>query len=202
MSALENQLLTPEEYLEIERDAEVKSEFFDGRMRMMAGASTRHNIVSGNIFGELYIHLRGQSCRPFASDQRLLIEATGLFTYPDVSIYCSELHYSGDKPDTLTNPTVIFEVLSPTTSNFDRTDKWEHSQQIPTLTNYVLVWQDKVQVAHYVRQSPDQWLLTTFRRPDDALTLSAPAAVTLPLSAIYAGITLPETNNHGLENLP
>lgn len=189
MSALENQLLTPEEYLEIERAAEVKSEFFDGRMRMMAGASTPHNRIVRDMLTELTVQLRGGPCEPFGSDQRLLIEATGLFTYPDVSIYCGDLHYSGDKPDTLTNPTVIFEVLSPTTSDFDHTDKWAQYQQIPTLADYVLVWQDKIQVAHYVRQSPDQWLLTTFRRPDDALTLSAPAAVTLPLSAIYAGVT-------------
>lgn len=161
--------MTPTEYLEHERAAELRSEFRNGTVFPRAGCDYAHNVISRNLTGEIWGQLEKSRCEVLGSQMRILVEATQMFAYPDLLIVCGEPRVTETNyQDTLTNPAVIFEIGSSETLDADLGDKWEQYQQIPTLTDYVLVWEDNVQVAHYVRQSPDQWLLTTFRRPDDA----------------------------------
>src|SRR5580700_504453 len=113
MSAVTKQKFTVAEYLARERLADFKSEFFNGEIFAMAGASREHNRVKENLVGELFARLKGGNCQTFSSDQRVLVEATGLYTYPDIMIICGDIAYDSIDRDTLTNPVAIIEILSP-----------------------------------------------------------------------------------------
>ena len=120
MEAHRTSYLTPEEYLAIERQAETRSEYLDGEMFAMTGGTFPHNVIVANVSGELRQELKGKPCRVCANDQRVHIPATGLYTYPDVVVVCDEPKFEDEKLDTLLNPTLIVEVLSPTTEAYDR----------------------------------------------------------------------------------
>ena len=164
MSSVAKTYYTPEEYLALERKAEYKSEYINGQIFAMSGASrdhgliTRasreHNLIAGNLFGELRARLRGRPCEAYVSDMRVKVHPTGLYTYPDVVITCGEPIFEDRQLDTLTNPTVIIEVLSRSTEAYDRGEKFAHYRRLESLTDYVLVAQDKVRVEHFVRYSP------------------------------------------------
>jgi len=134
--------LTEAEYLALERSAPFKSEFFDGEMFAMAGGSPMHSLMGANLIGELRSKLKGGPCRPFTSDLRIKIEATGLFTYPDVSVICGPLHFVEGTDDTVVNPTLIVEVLSDSTEAYDRGEKFQHYRQMPSLKEYLLLASD------------------------------------------------------------
>jgi Uma2 family endonuclease len=148
---------TPEEYYRLERDASYKSDFYDGEIFAMAGGTSRRSIIAFNIAGELRQQLKGKPCAPYESNQRLMVKATGLRVYPDVSVYCGSLEYDERDPgsETATNPTLLFEVLSRTTEACDRGFKAENYRRIATLRAYVLVSQDSPHVEVYERQSDD-----------------------------------------------
>ena len=152
--------LTPEEYLEIERKAKYKSEYYAGEMFAMAGASEPHNMIITNITSELRRQFKGRACRNYSSDMRVRVEATDLFTYPDVVAMCEEPRFSDDHHDTLLNPTVIIEVLSPSTEAYDRGEKSWQYRQIISLEEYILVAQDRYHLEHYTRQADGHWLLS------------------------------------------
>src|SRR4051794_31322851 len=120
MTAVPREKLTPAEYLTIERKAEVKSEYLNGEMFAMAGASPAHNVIKENLIGELYSRLKGGPCRSYSSDQRVKVSATGLYTYPDIMIVCGPPEFDDEDPNTLLNPQVIIEVLSESTADYDR----------------------------------------------------------------------------------
>src|SRR2546422_1174815 len=126
MSMLPKTHLTPEEYLEIERNAERKSEYYAGEMFATAGASEEHGLISANLLVLLHTQLRRSPCRPFISDLRVNIPATGLYTYPDIVVACGERKFIDEKADTLLNPVLIAEILSPSTEAYDRGRKFEH----------------------------------------------------------------------------
>jgi Uma2 family endonuclease len=182
---------TEEEYLKLERAAEYKSEYFAGEIFAMSGATATHNIIAGNIFrhiGNLF-EATGRPCRVYIGDMRVRVTPTGLYTYPDVMAICGPQDFADNRQDTLLNPTVIFEVLSPSTESYDRGQKFAHYWALPSLTDYVLVAQNQVRVEHYTRQD-NGWLLTAFTTLDATLHLPSIEA-TLPLARIYLNAELP-----------
>ncbi len=186
MSAQPQPYYTPEEYLALERAAAYKSEYLDGAIFAMAGASIRHSDIIMNIGWQLRTAFQDRPCRVWGSDVRVWVAATGLYTYPDVTAVCGPLEIADDQEDTLLNPTVIFEVLSPSTEGYDRGEKFAHYWQLSSLTDYVLVAQDRVRVEHLQRQG-DGWLVKAVTSLDETLRLPA-LGIDLPLSAIYSKI--------------
>lgn len=184
--------LSPEEYLACERRAAFKSEFYEGQMFAMAGASRAHNLLAGAFFAQLYNRLpRTSRCEAYVSDMRVKIPATGLYTYPDVSAACPP-EFEDAHGDTLVNPVVIVEVLSDSTEAYDRGRKFEHYRRLPSLREYLLVSQRERHVDHYVRQDDGTWLLREVAGADAVLTLAA-LGCELPLAALYERVELPES---------
>jgi Uma2 family endonuclease len=190
MTSLAEQRLTAAEYLEIERAAEFKSEFYAGEMFAMAGASPPHVLITSNVTAELNAQLKGRPCRVYSSDLRVRVSETGLYTYPDVVVVCGEQQFDDEKRDTLLNPTLIVEVLSPATEAYDRGDKFAHYQRLPSLRGYVLIAQDRQRIERYVKQGegPD-WLLTAVSQ--GAVSLPS-IGCELRLADVYDKLDLPE----------
>ena len=193
MSALQKSSLTSLQYLALERRAEFKSEFYKGEMFAMAGASHKHNRVKENLIGELYSQLKHGRCSTYSSDQRVLVDRTGLYTYPDIVILCGPAEFDPNDADTLINPTAIIEVLSPSTEKYDRGAKFRNYQQIASLNEYVLVGQDEAVIERFIRQSDGSWGLVSFVGLNATLVFtSVPAGI--PLADIYAGVDFPDAN--------
>lgn len=178
--------LTPEEYLAKERKALTKSEYRNGHIHAMPGASRKHNLITAHIVGEFYIQLRDRACEVYPSDMRVKVSAAGLYTYPDVIVVCDEPRFDDTHFDTLLNPTVLIEVLSPSTEDYDRGDKFAAYQKLDSLCEYVLISQDSVCVEHYLRQD-QEWHLTEFRSVSDVFYLVS-IDCELSLQAIYAKV--------------
>jgi len=184
MSALSQPRYTPEQYLEIDRKADLRSEYVNGEILAMAGASREHNRITINIGTSLLIQLRGGSCEPFTTDLRVKGRTTGAFLFPDVVVGCSPLEFEDASLDILLNPVVLMEVLSPTTESNDRGWKFAHYRQLATLTDYVMLSQYQPFVEHYTRNLDDKWVLTELRGPESVLRLPA-IGCELPLATIY-----------------
>ena len=163
--------LTAEEYLELERQAEYKSEYYHGEMFAMAGASLPHNLLVGNLVRDLGQQLRRRPCQVYPSDLRVRVGESGLYTYPDVTVVCGQPQLADEHADTLLNPTFIAEVLSPATEGYDRGRKFEHYRGIESLAEYLLVAQDRVHVDLYTRQQDGRWVLSEASRLEDTLEL-------------------------------
>ena len=191
MGALPKRYFTPEEYLILEDQAAYKSQYVDGEIFAMAGAAPEHIEITDNLTAALRTRLRGRSCRSYSSDMRVRPEAGGLWTYPDVVALCGEPRFDrADRPATLLNPQVIFEVLSPSTESFDRGDKFTRYRALASLTDYVLVSVDRLLIEHHARQPDGSWTLRTLDQPAQILPLGV-LACELPLSEIYEGVALP-----------
>lgn len=189
MSSLPKARFTPEQYLAMERKAEHKSEYWNGEIVAMAGGSKQHSLISVNVSGELRARLKDKPYLTYSSDLRVQVNPAR-YLYPDVSVVCGEPEFAGEEGDMLTNPTVLVEVLSPSTEDKDRGIKFIFYRQIPTLTDYVMVSQDEPHVEHYARQEEERWLLTDLRGPDAALRLPS-IGCELPLSEVYARVVFP-----------
>ena len=157
MSTLSKPYLTPEQYLEIERRAEFKSEYYQGGMFAMSGARYAHIKVVANAMRELGQQLRGRPCQPLSSDMRVRVTPVGLYTYPDIVIVCGEPQFLDDNFDTLLNPTVIIEVLSESTEDYDRGRKFELYRSLGSLAEYVMVSSLRVSVERYTRRPDGTW---------------------------------------------
>jgi Uma2 family endonuclease len=179
--------LTEAEYLEIERAAEFRSEFYQGEMFAMTGASPQHTLITANVIGEFRHRLKGSQCRVHTPDLRIKIEATGLCTYPDVAIICGPLQFAQGTKDTVVNPTVLVEVLSESTEAYDRGRKFEHYRQIPSLREYLLIRQTEPRVEQFIRQADGRWLLNESSGMDKNLDLPS-LAITVPLAEIFAEV--------------
>jgi Uma2 family endonuclease len=177
-------LLTPEEYLERERKAEFKSEYHQGEVFAMSGASRRHNVLAGNLFAALHQQLRNRTCEVYPSDMRVRVTATGLYAYPDVTVVCGEPRFIDYELDTLLNPLFLAEVLSPSTEGCDRGRKSEHYRKIESLAEYLLVAQDRIHVDLYTRQPVGIWILKEAGRLEDAIELRSIGCV-LSLAELY-----------------
>ena len=176
--------LSPEEYLARERRAEVKSEYHDGEVFAMSGASRAHNLIVTNFVRELSLRLRDRDCEVYPSDMRVKVDPTGLYTYPDVIVVCGEPAFEDEHVDTLLNPTLLIEVLSESTEAYDRGKKFEHYRKLETLQGVVLVTQDEAHAERFTRQPDGQWLLGEASGLEAALHLAS-IDVTLPLADIY-----------------
>lgn len=155
--------ITPQEYLELEKKAAYKSEYFSGEIFMMAGGSPNHNRISGNIYAEFNVGFRDSRCEAFNSDQRLFIRKNGLFTYPDAMVVCGQIEFAQRDGDAITNPVLIVEVLSPSTQDCDRGGKFELHRDIESFREYLLVHQDKVHLEHYHKDDAGCWVLTEIK---------------------------------------
>jgi Uma2 family endonuclease len=182
--------VTEEEYLAIDRAAEVRSEFLDGEMFAMSGGSMRHAQLQGNIYGELYNALRGGDCQAFTSDFRVRVSPGRMYAYPDVTVVCGKPRLADERQDILLNPSVIFEVLSPSTEYYDRGVKFQHYRTIETLKDYILVNQDEIRIEQYTRGEANTWTLRDYQRREDELRIDS-IGVSLALARIYDRIELP-----------
>jgi Uma2 family endonuclease len=196
MAAVPEPSLTPQEYLERERRAETKSEYLRGEMFAMTGASREHNLISGNIAGELRQQLRNRECEVYQSDMRVKVDPTGLYTYPDVVIVCGEPQFEDAECDTLLNPTVLVEVLSPSTADYDRGRKFTHYRSLPSLQEYLLISQERPLVEHYIRRDADAWMLTDERLLECVLELPS-IDCRLPMTEVYLKVHFPSEGTTG-----
>src|ERR1700693_2945284 len=184
-------MLTEEQYLALERAAELRSEFFDGKMFARSGVSIQHAELQGNILGELHDALRGTPCEPFGSVLRVRVSSR-MYAYPDVSVVCGKPLLADDHQDVLLNPVVIVEVLSPSTEAYDRGLKLQHYRTIASLQDYILVEQNEIRIEQYTRQENNLWILRDYQSLDEELTISS-IGVSLPLGRIYNRVEFPAT---------
>jgi Uma2 family endonuclease len=183
MSSQSKTLLTTQEYLAFEREAEYKNDYYKGEVFAFAGASLRHSRIAANILANIYEQLRHGHCSAFSSDLRITIPQTPHYTYADVVIVCGEPQLEDNFKDNLLNPTVIVEVLSPATESYDRGKKFESYQRIASLMEYVLVSQDIPRVEQFLRQANGRWLYAETSM-DGTVDLTS-IHCKLPLSDIY-----------------
>jgi Uma2 family endonuclease len=179
--------ITPQVYLQHERKAAVKSEYINGQIYAMAGASRRHNCITFNVAGMIYAQLQGRPCEGFANDMRVKIAAENVYTYPDIVVACGEAKYEDAELDTLLEPTLLIEVLSDSTEKYDRGKKSAFYQQIESLQEYVLISQDQARIECYTRAADHRWMLTPVTTLEDSISLESIGCV-LPLAAVYARV--------------
>jgi Uma2 family endonuclease len=173
MSVLPKRLLTPEEYLEIERKAEHKSEFYNGEMFAMAGASKYHNIIVSNIIRSLGMQLEDRDCLVYPSDLRVKVDALGKYTYADVIVSCGKESFEDAQVDVLLNPVLLIEVLSDSTEAYDRGAKFQHYQHIESFAEYLLISQNAIRVEQFVRQDSRKWLYSDYHDLQDVMQLES-----------------------------
>ncbi|PYS93824.1 MAG: hypothetical protein DMF64_03405 [Acidobacteria bacterium] len=180
---------TPEEYLALERQAESKSEYYDGEIFAMTGASEEHNLITVNVASEFRTQLKKRNCQTYANDMRVKVPATGLYTYPDVIVVCGAAQFEDEHLDTLLNPILLVEVLSKSTARYDRSGKFSDYRPISSFAEYLLVAQDEHRVEHYARQPDARWLLTEYRSLEDVVQLVS-IECSLSLKEIYDKVEL------------
>lgn len=182
---------TPEEYLELEEKAEFRSEYRNGEIVPMAGGTTRHNEISLNVATSLKFSLKGQKYRVYMSDVRLWIPPNRQYTYPDVMLIQSEPIYLENTTTTVTNPRLIVEVLSKSTGNYDRGEKFDYYRSIPELQEYLLIDQSCYHVMQYVKTNQGQWLLTDYTKAEETIKLGS-VDLSLTLNDIYDRVDFSE----------
>jgi len=196
MNAVPDEYLSLEDYYHLEETSEVKHEYYQGAAYALTGASATHNLILANLLSALRVRLRGKQCRVVPSDLRLKIEATSLYTFPDAQVICGPFDFADGRNDTITNPTVLIEVLSPSTEDYDRGKKFLHYRTIASLQEVLLVAQDRIHVEQYSRQEADQWLLRYYTELAQTITLKSIDCL-LPLADIYEEITFQTTEGQG-----
>ena len=197
MSTAEKRRLTAAEYLAIESTSEIRHEFLDGEMFAMSGGSLWHNLIKDHFARAVANRLSGGTYRVVTSDQRLKVDATGLYTYPDVLVFCGPPVMEDGVHHTLTNASLVAEVLSNSTEKYDRGIKFSHYRRLDTLQEYLLIAQDRFSVEVFQRQDAgsssagsDAWLLSAAAEREAEVRLSS-LGITVPLAEIYAGVEFP-----------
>ncbi len=186
--ALKYNYISPEAYLEAERAATEKHEYYQGEIFAMSGASLNHNDIFSNFFGDISYKIKGKGCKPYSSDLRIHIPKNSLYTYPDISIICGGPDLTDDKFDTATNPSVIIELLSKSTRNYDKGEKFTLYRDIDALKEYILVDTEKVFVEKHIRNADNSWQLTDYRSLDNSFTIEIINSNFL-LKDIYEGLS-------------
>lgn len=195
---------TPEQYLAFERTADSKHEYLDGLIYAMAGASPAHNAICANVTEIITRQLRGGACRPFTADMKVrcvspaIREAgqernRGLFAYPDLTVVCGEPLYHDQDHDVLINPTLIVEVLSPSTEAYDRDEKFRRYQQLESFREYLLIAQDRPLIEHYSKQSDSNWQHVVVTEMINAVFIAS-LQCRLPLQEVYEWVRFPIPN--------
>jgi Uma2 family endonuclease len=177
------------EYFAQEQQADHRSEFYQGAIFAMAGGTATHNLIALTVAASLRSALRGKQCKAFMADMRLLVKRRQLYTYPDVMVVCGSLQYAPGRNDTVTNPVLIVEVLSPSTEAYDRGKKFEFYRTIDSLQEYILVDPARMYVERHRPLGLGRWEMTAFENPDDVLALTS-VGVDLTLAGIYEGVEL------------
>ncbi|MCB9454158.1 MAG: Uma2 family endonuclease [Anaerolineaceae bacterium] len=185
--------MTEEEYLAFERQSDIKHEYLNGEIFAMSGASRKHILICVSTTNALFDLLSNDPCEIYQTDMRVKVGTGRLYTYPDIVIACGEPEFTEDKEDTLLNPIIIIEVLSPSTEIYDRGKKFQYYREIESLREYILVSQDSPRVERYLRQENDAWLYTDANGLDAHITLES-VGCTLPLANMYRKVTFTEGN--------
>lgn len=180
---------TVKEYLAMEKPSTVKHEYYQGEIFAMSGAGLNHNKIFSNVFIELGNRLKNKSCRPYGSDMRMNIPENTLFTYPDISIYCNGLKHSDVDEETFILPTVIIEILSPSTKNYDRGKKFSLYKDIPSLKEYIMIDSESISVEAYYINEEKNWMLNEHKEISGILTFVS-MGFDVPLSEIYNYVNL------------
>jgi Uma2 family endonuclease len=180
---------TPAEYLAQDRQATQRSEYINGRVYALAGASHRHNLIAGNAFAEVRAQLRGRPCFAYINDMRVKVSSTGMYTYPDVAALCGKPEFEDARADTLLNPSVLIEVLSDSTERYDRGEKFAHYRRLPSLREFVLVDQAVARVELFIRQE-ERWVLSELSDLEARLVLPS-IEVSLRLGDLYERVEIP-----------
>lgn len=180
--------LTIEQYLEREEKCEARSEYFRGEVFLMGGGTLEHNAIIFNLVSELKPALRKGACKLYGQDLRLWVETYQLFTYPDLLVVCGTPALFPGRKDTVTDATLIIEVLSPSTRDYDAGDKFKFYRTLPSFQEYLMISQDEYRVEHHTRQASNRWLLTEFTDRDATIPLVALPGVSLTMPAIYEGV--------------
>ena len=186
--AVKYNYVSQEVYLETEREALEKHEYYQGEIFAMSGASGRHNRIFTNLFIDIGIKLKGKGCLPYGSDLRIHIPKNTLYTYPDISIICGEMEFTDDKFDTATNPSVIIELLSNSTRNYDKGEKFTLYRDITSLQEYILIDTEKIHVEKHIRNADNSWQLTDYKSIENSFTIST-ISRSFMLKDIYEGIS-------------
>lgn len=180
MQAETKKMYSPEEYLELEVNAEEKHEYIDGEIILMSGGTPNHNRIIGNFYVALHQGLKGQSCDVFFADQRLWIPQRRIYTYPDIMVVRGDLQFQEKRKDAITNPVAIAEVLSTSTQAFDRGEKFKVYRSIASFQEYVLIDQYSMHVERYYKQEQNQWIFSEYDAPESILKLnSVPCEISL-----------------------
>lgn len=185
--AYQKRFYTIPEYLEMEKDSLEKHEYYKGEIYARAGAGYAHNIIFKNAFGNLFIALKGKSCQPYGSDLRIFIPENSLFTYPDISIICGNITKSDEDDQTATRPTVIIEILSVSTKNYDRGEKFLLYRAIPTLKEYILISSESIHIEHLAINKEGLWQLKEYNTPAEKISIET-IDVELLLEEVYSGV--------------
>lgn len=178
--------ITQEDYLSFERELQDRHEYYKGEIYLMSGASFKHNIIEDNIRGTLHGFLKGKKCRSFGSNLRIHIPKNTLYTYPDILIVCEDPIFVDGEFDTLLNPAVIIEILSPSTANYDRGAKFDLYREVETLKEYILVDSVTTHFVHYIKNADSTWTLSETKNLNDPFYITAINFQCL-LSEIYSG---------------
>ena len=189
MASQPRTFLEPEQYLAIERAAEYKSEYYAGEMFAMSGAREAHNLIQGNLYVELRRQLRQRACRFYTSDMRVRVNASGLYTYPDATALCGEPLFLDDVRDTLLNPHLIVEILSPSTEAYDRGRKFGHYRTVESLREYLLISAERVSAELFIRQADGRWLLSAATQMEEVLDLQS-IGCRIALADLYEDVDL------------
>lgn len=184
-------LMSVAEYLAMERKSDVRHEYLDGEIRAMSGETPQHNRVAGNVYLKFEIAFGVRPCTSYMEGVRVRVTPTQ-YRYPDVVALCGEERFDGENPPALVNPSVIVEVLSPSTHKFDREEKFIEYRKIVELTDYLLIEQDQVLVVHYARQGPTQWIINEYMTSSDTVVLRS-LEISITLEEIYRKVTFPIT---------
>lgn len=180
---------TIDDYFLAEESSPLRHEYFRGEIFVMAGGTPEHNTIALNVAAAFHNALTGSPCRPFGSDQRIATPS-GLYTYPDVSIVCGSLQLTNGRLPSIVNPVVLVEVLSDSTRDYDRGDKFDLYASIPTFRDYLLVEPARVHVEHRSRAADERWTSAVKDSIDDSVSLES-VSIAIPLARVYQNIVIP-----------
>lgn len=181
--------ISPDEYLAMERATEERNEYYDGLVLAMSGGSMEHNLIDRNLVGILYGFLKGKECQVLPSHMRMSSPGRENYMYPDASIVCGKPELEDDKFDTLTNPSVIFEILSPSTKGMDKQRKFFFYMQIPSLKEYIMIDSERRYIIIARKQADSSWKFEELNDKNETLFIQT-VGFSLPLSELYEGTNL------------